>query len=182
MKQEEKVTKMIIRQAAMGEYPAVRAFYHAIIDAVTDPLSSVQWIKDVYPSPEFLIASIEAGDLYVAAEKDSVIASMVLNHQCNEGYRKFKWPTEAEENEVTVIHALGVHPSYTRKGCGRQMIQFAVEEARKNSQKALRLDVRKGNIAAEGLYASMGFQKLYTLPMFYEDTGWTDFELYEYQL
>ena len=28
----------------------------------------------------------------------------------------------------------------------------------------------------------LGFTYLHTLKMFYEDTGWTDYELYEYKL
>lgn len=42
--------------------------------------------------------------------------------------------------------------------------------ARDRQQKVIRLDVLKGNLPAK---------KLYTLPMCYEDTGWTDYELYE---
>ncbi len=43
---------------------------------------------------------------------------MVLNHQCNEGYGRFKWQTEASEGEILVIRALGVHPAYGGKGYG----------------------------------------------------------------
>ncbi len=48
--------------------------------------------------------------------------------------------------------------------------------------KAIRLDVLKGNLPAEKLYSGLGFRYLHTLNMFYEDTGWTDYELYEYTL
>ena len=48
--------------------------------------------------------------------------------------------------------------------------------------KAIRLDVLKGNLPAEKLYTGLGFKYLHTLKMFYEDTGWTDYELYEYRI
>ena len=62
------------------------------------------------------------------------------------------------------------------------MVQFAIDAARENGQKVIRLDVLKGNVPAEKLYAERGFKYLHTLPMFYEDTGWTDYELYELRL
>lgn len=173
---------MIIRAAQLSEFQEVRAFYHAIIDGIGDSAISAGWKKDVYPAPEFLHESIRAGELFIAEEDDSIVGAMVLNHQGNESYKSFRWPTEASDGEVTVIHALGVHPSYTRRGFAKQMVRFALDRARAQRQKTVRLDVLKGNLYAEKLYAGMGFRYLHTLPMYYEDTGWTDYELYEYPL
>ena len=61
-------------------------------------------------------------------------------------------------------------------------VRFAIDHAKQQRQKAVRLDVLQGNTAAEQLYASLGFRYLHTLPMFYEDTGWMQFELYEYPI
>ncbi len=153
-----------------------------MIDGLAELPYGAGWKKDVYPAPVFLMDAIRGGELYIGLEEDRIIASMVLNHQCNEGYLEFQWPTEAEDTEVTVIHALGVHPSQAGRGYGRQLVQFAVDTARRDRQKVIRLDVLKGNLPAEKLYAAMGFRLLHTLPMYYEDTGWTDYELYEYRL
>ncbi|MBS4892727.1 MAG: hypothetical protein KHX63_08960 [Veillonella sp.] len=54
--------------------------------------------------------------------------------------------------------------------------------AKENKQKSIRLDVLKGNVPAEKLYSRMGFKYLCTLPMYYEDTGLTDYEIYELSL
>ena len=173
---------MIIKIATLAEYPDVRAFYHSLIDGIADRPYGAGWKKDIYPAPGFLMAAIRAGELYIGSEDETIIASMVLNHECNEGYLEFNWPTKAEEEEVTVIHALGVHPSRNGKGYARQLVQFAIQTARNNRQKVIRLDVLKGNLPAENLYSSMGFSLLHTLPMYYDDTGWTEYELYEYVL
>ena len=173
---------MMIRKAKPEEFQAVRAFYHAVTDGIAGTDNSAGWIRDVYPAPEYLQASIRGGELWLAEEDGRIISAMVLNHAYNEEYRKFRWPTEAEDAEVTVIHALGVLPACMGKGVARQMVRFAIDFARENLQKAIRLDVLKGNVRAEKLYAGMGFRYLHTLPMYYEDTGWTDFELYEYRL
>ena len=173
---------MEIKQAGPDKYEEIRAFYHALIDAIEDLPYGAGWKKDIYPSREMLRDAAEAGELFAATEEGSVIGAMVVNHQCNEGYKEFDWPTKAEDAEVTVIHALGVDPAYSGKGVAKAMVRFVIDTARENGQKVIRLDVLKGNLPAEKLYEGLGFVHQHTLKMFYADTGWTDYELYEYGL
>lgn len=173
---------MKITKAETAQYGDVRAFYHTLTDAMSELPYGAGWIKDVYPAPEYLRDSIGAGELYVGTEGDMIVSAMILNGRCNESYRAFTWPTEAGDGEVAVIHALGVHPSRFRRGYAAEMVKYAVELARRNGRKVIRLDVLKGNLPAERLYSGLGFRYLHTLPMYYEDTGWTDYELYEYRL
>lgn len=137
------------------------------------------WEVDIYPSPEFLRDSIQKGNLYIGEMDGQIAAAMAVNHEYNDSYEDFDWPTVAKKEEITVIHALGVHPDFAGHGLAAQMVRQAISVARDNRQKVMRLDVLKGNLPAEKLYERAGFNKLYTLPMFYEDTGWTDYELYE---
>lgn len=60
------------------------------------------------------------------------------------------------------------------------MVKKVIDTARENNVKTIRLDVLEGNIPAEKVYRKMGFRYVDTIPMFYEDTGWTDFRLFEY--
>jgi len=46
----------------------------------------------------------------------------------------------------------------------------------------LRLDVLSGNLPAEKLYLGLGFYRVSGARMFYPDTGWTEFDLYEFDL
>ena len=138
--------RLVIRKAGPDEFQDVRALYHAIIDGIGDSHDSVGWKKDIYPTPEFLSDSIRNGELFVAAEGGTVVGAMVLNHQYNEEYRKFQWPTQADDSEVTVIHALGIHPAHTGNGNAKQMVRFAMDYARQHRQKVIRLDVLKGNL------------------------------------
>ena len=43
-------------------------------------------------------------------------------------------------------------------------------------------EVLGGNVPAERLYTGQGFTCRGTVRMFYDDTGWTDYGLYEYLL
>ena len=173
---------MLIKKAEPDQYPSVKAFYHSVIDGMKHAPYGAGWKKDIYPAPEYLMHAIRSSELYIAIENDAIIAAMVLNHECNEGYQNYQWQTPAAPDEITVIHALGVNPLHAGKGCAKKMVTFAIETARNARQKAIRLDVLKGNLPAEKLYEGLGFVYLHTLPMFYADTGWTEYELYEYRL
>ena len=58
--------------------------------------------------------------------------------------------------------------------------RMAIAMAREKGIKTVRLDVLEGNLPAEKAYGKVGFQYVDTVRMFYEDTGWTNYKLYEY--
>ena len=88
----------------------------------------------------------------------------------------------AAEGECSEIRALCVLPSYHGRGLARELVAAAKDIARGLGHKALRLDVLNGNLPAVRLYESEGFRFVSRVPLFYEDTGLTDFLLYEYAL
>ncbi len=173
---------MIIAKATTDQIQEVREFYYAVIDGIGDSQDSVGWKKDIYPSLEFLRNSIQNGELFVGMKDDDIIGAMVMNHHFNEEYRKLQWPTQADDAEATIIHALAVHPTQKQKGYAKQLVQFAIDDARGKQQKVIRIDVMPRKRNAKKLYPGMGFQYVDTLRSFYEDVGWEDFELYEYPL
>lgn len=171
---------MKIGQAAADQYEEVRSFYHSLIDEMEERY--VAWEKDVYPSPELLKGAIGKGELYIGTVDDEIAAAMVFNSECDENYSKVHWQTEAEPSEVMVIHALGVHPRFMKRGYGCEMVEKAIETAKEKGAAAIRLDVLEGNIPAEKLYVSMGFRFIEEISMYYEDTGLARFRLFEYVL
>ena len=174
---------MNIRQATPEEFAQVRAFYFAVIDGMAQAEYGPGWKKDIYPAPEYLRNSIRDGELYIGVdEAGEIIAAMVLNHRCNAAYLTYDWPTQATWDKVLVLHTLAVLPQHTGRGLAKQMVRFAISEAQVQGAKAIRLDVLAGNVPAEHLYPALGFAYLATIPMFYEDTGWTDYKLYELAL
>ena len=64
-----------------------------------------------------------------------------------------------------------------RGGGGRPDV---IAMAAQNGIKTVRLDVLEGNLSAEKAYTKVGFRYVETARMFYEDTGWTNYKLYEY--
>ena len=57
-----------------------------------------------------------------------------------------------------------------------------LQYAKESGKKAVRLDILGKNAAAERLYTKCGFQFVQAKTMFYEDTGWTEFKMYEFDL
>ncbi len=174
---------MEIRQALREEFDEVRSFYHTLIDEMRDAEYKPGWKKGIYPSDAGLREALEAGWLYTGREADGgIAAAMIVNARSNDGYRQAQWPTPAGDGETAMIHTLGVMPCRGGRGLGGEMVRYAIGLARRQGKKAVRLDVLNGNLPAERLYTGAGFQYVQTVSMFYEDTGWTDFLLYEYPL
>lgn len=171
-----------IKIATKEDYPAVRDFYYSIIDAIADSPFGPGWERDIYPTQEFLIHSIGQGELYIGRLEGRIAACMVVNHEYNEGYRSVNWSVDAADSQLLVIHILGVHPDFRGKSFAKEMAQNVIALARKSGIKAIRLDVLSGNLPAERAYTKLGFQYVDTMRMFYEDTGWTDFRLFEYNI
>lgn len=171
-----------IRRARTEEYGAVWDFYARLIDEMAEAEYRPGWQKGVYPTAEFLRRSIGNGELYLGLCQGELAAVMVVNHQCTQGYETIPWRVQALPEEVAVVHALGVLPSYHGRGIAKEMVQGALQIARESGQKVVRLDVLGTNLPAQNLYLGMGFVYMGTLELFYEDTGLTDYLLYEYPL
>lgn len=171
-----------ITGASWEEYSEVRLFYHSLIDSMQGSPFHPMWQKDIYPSQEDLQTAVREHSLYVGRAGRRIAAAMVLNQRCNEEYNTALWIKDLQPDEYMVIHMLGVHSDFAGNGYAKQMVLFALDHARSAGMKAVRLDVLRGNLPAEKLYERLGFRHTDTRAMYYEDTGWTDFMLYEYDL
>ena len=74
----------------------------------------------------------------------------------------------------------GFTPQFSRRGIAGRMARHVIAMAAQNGIKTVRLDVLEGNLPAEKAYTKVGFRYVETARMFYEDTGWTNYKLYEY--
>ena len=70
-------------------------------------------------------------------------------------------PPEAE------VCRVAVHPSFRRQGIGKRLLSDFF--CRHEEVKTVFLEVRQGNLAAQGLYASLGFDPVGRRPRYYEN-------------
>ncbi len=173
---------MNLTAARIEEYDGILEFYDQIIDSFADAEYAPKWEKGVYPSRELIFNSIKNKELYYAGERSDRKACVILNHKYNEEYQSAEWSVDAADEELLVIHTLGVHPGYAGQGVATQLVQAVIEMAKDQNIRTIRLDVLEGNLPAECVYTNAGFQYVETQKMYYEDTGWTNFKLFEYIL
>jgi len=169
-----------VRQAMMAEYNDVEKFYCGLIDSMRESEFKPEWKMGVYPTEKLLKDAIEQGTLYLAHLENRLAGAMIMNHDCEPEYGSVKWQINAKREEVMAVHLLGVAPAFQGKGIAKQMVSSAIDICGKGSIKAIRLDVLKKNIPAAKLYMSMQFKYVDSVQIYYEDTGLTDFLLYEY--
>lgn len=169
---------MEIRLADIDEFDKVVEFYNNIIDDMQGMKYHPLWQKRIYPTLGFLKESIGNKQLYIQIVDGNIIGAMVINHYGN-GYDTVKWTIDAKNDEVDIVHALGVKVSLQGKGFASALVKKAIEIAKKNHRKAIRLDVLEPNLPAHELYKKHGFNLCEAKELYYEDTGWTKFMLYE---
>lgn len=172
----------MIRQAKPDEFLRIQSFYWQMIDDMQSCEIKPGWQKGVYPADDAIKAGLANGEMFLYEENGVILAAMRVNHSVTDGYDRVKWSVDALPGEVTVIHMLGVDVGMQGKGIAKEMVRFVIDKARSEGQKCLRLDVLGGNTPAFRLYESVGFVPVGTVQLFYEDTGLTDYVLYEYNL
>lgn len=176
------VIEMRLRPAVAEEFEAVRDFYWELIDLMKDRTDSVGWKKGIYPTDRFLRESIEKKELFVLDGGNGFTACVVLNSRWNEGYEGVSWSVDCPDREVLVPHALAVRSSEQGRGIGKEVVRDIIELAGREGKRTVRLDVLAGNTAAKHLYTGLGFRYVQSKVMYYEDTGWTEFIMYEFVL
>ena len=77
---------------------------------------------------------------------------------------------------------LAISPSLQGKGISKVMIDYVKSLARKNRVKVIRLDILKGHLIAQKAYEKCGFIYQGSIEMYYEDTGNTYYDVYEYKV
>lgn len=170
---------MIFEKADRNEFTTIKKFYWNLIDEMSDVNEQIGWKKGIYPSDDFLMKSLEKGELFILKEDDILRACVVLNSDYNMGYVDVPWSIKCEADEVLIPHALAVSPNCQGKGVGKRVVKEILNYAKTEGKKAVRLDILGTNTTAEKLYTGCGFQFAQAKIMFYEDTGWTEYKMYE---
>lgn len=67
------------------------------------------------------------------------------------------------------IATLAVHPDVRRRGIARSLLVTALRHAAREGCESALLEVRAGNLAAQSLYQSFGFEVVGRRPRYYQD-------------
>lgn len=168
-----------IKKGTDNDLDAIEKLYNDLHVALETGMNYPGWIKDVYPTCEDAMAGIDNQSLYVARFNNKVVGSIILNHEADDAYSTAKWQCDVDYSLVFIIHTLVVHPSYSKMGIGKQLMDFAEVIAHQNNMKAIRLDVYEKNTPAIYLYERCGYTYISLVDLGYSKYGLDYFRLYE---
>lgn len=148
----------MIRKAVSQDIDQVEKSYIEFLLHEQEHGAYTVWKSGVYPTRETAEKSFQDGTLYVMEQAGEICASIIADQVQPEEYDNINWKYDAPPDKVLVIHLLCVRPSKAGAGIGKAMVQFAVEEAKRQSCKSVRLDTGAQNSPAVGLYQKLGFE------------------------
>ena len=170
---------MLFKKANLEDFHMIKQFYWDLIDEMSDQNDKIGWKKGIYLTDSFLQESLGREELFVLEKERQLYASVILNSACNEGYAGVPWSIACDVDEIFVPHALAVSPFRQGKGIGRYFMGEILKLAKAEKKKTVRLDILGTNTVAERLYTGCGFHFVQAKDLFYEDTGWTEYKMYE---
>lgn len=163
---------------SIGMMDKITAFYRSVSDDTENMSIYGRWKYGIYPTDEIIENYVQNNQMYFQSEKDDILSVAALTNQ-NESYHGLRWSVNLSDDEVTVVHLLAINPKYQKKGMARRIMTEVIERAKSEGKKAVRLDALAGNQPAHKLYESLGFEKRDLCHWYADNTGWTDFCLFE---
>ena len=151
---------MNIRKANEADLDRINEIYEKIHNREEAGLTSVGWIRNVYPTRATAKEAIGRDDLFVMEDAERIVCLGVINQIQVEKYRDAMWKHDAKDNEIMVLHGLAADPEETGKGYGKAFIAFYESYARKCGCLSLRMDTNKKNVHARRLYQKLGFEEV----------------------
>ena len=120
----------MIRKAQEADIDSIEEIYNRIHDGEEKGLTTIGWIRNVYPIRKTAEDALGRGDLFVMEEENQIVASAVINQIQVDVYKNADWKRDASESEVMVLHGLAVNPLENGKGYGRAFVAFYEDYAR----------------------------------------------------
>jgi len=156
-----------IRLATLNDLDILEKLYYDINDYLENSVNYPLWRKNIYPNRETALTGIEGiegiegigkNSLYVFEDENVIKGTVILNSIQEEAYKDANWSIDAADFEVLVIHTLVVSPEFFKKGIAELLVRFAINFAKENNYKTIRLDSCETNKPAISLYEKAGFK------------------------
>lgn len=148
----------MIRKATLDDIELIDDTYNEHFKHEIEHGAFTVFKKGIYPTRKDAEKAIHNGTLYVYEESNNIAGSIIVDKVQPTEYKGIVWSQALRSEEVMVIHLLMVRPSMGGKGVASSLVKYAVELAKNNSCKALRLDTGSQNIPAVSLYKKSGFR------------------------
>ncbi len=114
-----------------------------------------QWLGN-YPNIDYFREDFKNKGLFVYLINNQIIASISILLENESAYKEITWLRDYS----LVIHRLLVHPDFQQKGIGKELFQFAIDKARKENFKSIKIDTHPDNFKMQRLILKFGFKKI----------------------
>jgi len=180
---------MLIEKATEKDIDELEKMYYAVTEHLENTINYPAWINGLYPTRSTFEDAVNKETMYVARKGDGtddkdngIIAGMILKSEEEPEFSGIKWQIEADASEIYALCTLAVSLGFNGCGIGKAMVRFALDLAKKNGKKSIRLDVTELNTAAIALYEALGFKYIDTIDEgeeYEREYGQRIFRLYE---
>jgi len=160
----------------------VKVHYIKVIENTPEIEKYARWVYGKHPTDEGLRSYIENGEMYLLMDQDTVAGMVVIVMHQGPDYEAVPWAEKLENDQVATLHLLAVCPEYRGSALGNTILELAADLAKQQEKKAMRLDVLESNLPAQCMYEKAGYVYRGKQRWYAENTGWTNFLLYEKSL
>lgn len=154
----------MIRKASPQDIPAVGGIYRRIHDREEQGLSTIGWIRAIYPTEETAREACGKDQLFVMEEEGIIVAAAKINQEQDPAYALAAWEHPAEDANIMVLHTLVVDPEHSGRGYGSRFVAFYEQYALERGCLWLRMDTNERNTAARALYKKLGYKEVGIVP------------------
>ena len=159
-KEERRSNIMEIREATKNDIDSIEKIYENIHDEEERGLTTIGWIRNIYPTRKTAEDGLERKDLFVMEDEGKIVATAVINQIQVDEYKYATWKHSVKDNEIMVLHCLAVDPYQKCKGYGKAFVAFYEDYAKQNNCVTLRMDTNARNIRARNLYQKLGYEEV----------------------
>ena len=157
----------------------VKGHYINVIENTPEIERYARWVYGKHPTDEGLKSYIENGEMFLLMDQGTVAGMVAIVMHQGPDYEVVSWTEKLGSDQVATLHLLAVYPEYRGRDLGSTILELAGELAKQQGKKAVRLDVLESNFPAQHLYEKNGYIFRGKEHWYAENTGWTDFLLYE---
>ena len=150
----------MVRKATPADLDAIAAIYDHIHTNEEAGLTTVGWIRHIYPTRKSAEEAIAKGEMFVLEADGGVAAAAKINQEQVPEYANARWEYPAPDEKVMVLHTLVVSPKAKGKGYGSRFVDFYETYAREKGCPYLRMDTNERNLAARALYQKLGYREV----------------------
>lgn len=176
---ETSTATVYLKKCEISDIDRISNFYQYVCENTKNMKRLGKWIYGLHPTKEQTEAYIKSGFMYFFEENGEILGAVAITPFQETEYQEIEWQIVCHNNEVSAVHLLAVNPDYQGCGIARNIMRNAIDIAKNNNSKAVRLDALSCNAPAHRLYQSIGFEKIGICNLYTDNVGNAEFYLFE---